>query len=160
VPLERLPSTIAAQVLWALLNEAALLGLLTVSIGAARPDLPRRSRRLWPLGLSAPAFFLDPVLLAIRHGQVDVLITFLVAWDLVGARRPGRKMLPPGVPTGLAAAIKLTPLIFVPYLALTRRPKTAWCCIGTFVAAEAVVFVLSPVRRRGIGPTTCSTTSE
>ena len=144
VPLERLPSTIAAQVLWALLTEAALLGLLILSIRAACPDLPRRSRRLWALGLSAPAFFLDPVLLAIRHGQVNVLITFLVVWDLVGARRLGRKTVPLGVATGLAAAIKVTPLIFVPYLVLTRRSKAAWCCIGTFVAAEAITCVISP----------------
>jgi alpha-1,2-mannosyltransferase len=144
VPLGRLPSTIAAQVLWALLNEAALLGLLTVSIGAVCPDLQRRARRLWALGLSAPAFLLDPVLLAIRHGQVDVLITFLVVWDLAGARRLGRKTVPLGVATGLAAAIKITPLIFVPYLALTRRSKAAWRCIGTFTAAEAIAFVISP----------------
>ena len=144
VPLERLPSTIAAQVLWALLNEAALLGLLTLSIGAVGTDLPKRSRRLWALGLSAPAFFLDPVLLAIRHGQVNVLITFLVVWDLVGARRLGRKTVPLGVATGLAAAIKLTPLIFVPYLMLTRRSKAGWRCIGTFVTAEAITFAISP----------------
>jgi alpha-1,2-mannosyltransferase len=144
VPLECLSSTTAAQVLWALLNEAALLGLLTVSIRAVRPDLPRRSRRLWALGLSAPALLSDPVLLAVRHGQVDILITLLVVWDLIGARRPGTRTVPAGVATGLAAAIKLTPLIFVPYLLLTRRFKAAWRCIGTFVAAEAIAFAVSP----------------
>jgi alpha-1,2-mannosyltransferase len=144
VPLERLPSTTAAQVLWALLNEAALLGLLAVSVRAVRPDLPKRSVRRWALGLSAPALLLDPVLLAVRHGQVDVLITLLVVWDLIGIRRPGTRTVPAGVATGLAAAIKLTPLIFVPYLVLTRRFKAACCCTGTFVAAEAVAFAVSP----------------
>jgi alpha-1,2-mannosyltransferase len=144
VPLACLRNTTAAQVLWALLNEAALLGLLTFSIAAVRPDLPRRSRGLWALGLSAPALFLDPVLLAVRHGQIDILITLLVAWDLIGARRLGGRTVPLGVATGLAAAIKLTPLIFVPYLVLTGRPKAACRCAGTFVAAEAVAFVISP----------------
>jgi alpha-1,2-mannosyltransferase len=144
VPLGCLPGMTAAQVLWALLNEAALVGLLTIVIRAVRPDLPRRSRRLWALGLSAPAFFLDPVLLAIRHGQVDILITLLILWDLTGDRRIGTRTVPPGVATGLAAAIKLTPLIFVPYLVLTRRFKAAWRCIGTFGAAEAVAFAISP----------------
>ena len=144
VPLAWLPSTTAAQVVWALLNEAAVLALLTIAIRAVRPDLPRRSRRLWALGLAAPVLFLDPVLLAIRHGQVDILITVLVVWDLVGARRLAGRTVPQGVATGLAAAIKLTPLIFVPYLVLTRRFKAAWRCIGTFVAAEAIAFAISP----------------
>ncbi len=144
LPLTWVPSTTAAQVVWALLNEAALLALLIVVIGAVRPDIPRRSRRLWAVGLSAPALFLDPVLLAVRHGQVDILVTLLVVWDLVGARRLGMRAVPPGVATGLAAAIKLTPLIFVPYLLLTRRFKAAGRCTGTFVAAEAVAFAISP----------------
>jgi DNA-binding PadR family transcriptional regulator len=144
VPLGWLPSTTAAQVVWALLNEAALLGLLIIAIGAVRPDIPRRSRRLWAFGLSAPALFLDPALLAVRHGQVDILVTLLVVWDLVGARRLGTRTVPHGVATGLAAAIKLTPLIFVPYLLLTRRFKAALCCAGTFVGAEAVAFAVSP----------------
>ena len=144
VPLECLRSTTAAQVLWALLNEIALIGLLSVSIRAVRPDLPKRSRRLWALGLCAPVLLLDPVLLAIRHGQVDILITLLVLWDLIGTRRLGTRTVPAGVATGLAAAIKLTPLIFVPYLVLTRRFKAAWRCIGTFAAAEAIAFVVSP----------------
>jgi alpha-1,2-mannosyltransferase len=144
VPLACLPSTTAAQVLWALLNETALLGLLAVSVRAVRPGLEKRSMRRWVLGLSAPALLLDPVLLAVRHGQVDILITLLVGWDLIGIRRPGTRTVPAGVATGLAAAIKLTPLIFVPYLVLTRRFKAACCCAGTFVAAEAVAFAVSP----------------
>ena len=148
VPLQRLPSSLAAQVVWALLNVAALVGLLTVSLGAVRPDLARRSRRLWALGLSAPVLLSDPVLLAVRHGQVDVVVTFLVVWDLTGARRTGRRALPLGVATGLAAAVKLTPLIFVPYFVLTRRPKAAWRCAGTFVVAQAVAFVVAPAASR------------
>ena len=144
VPLAWLPSTTAAQVVWALLNEAALLALLTIVIRAVRPELPRRSGRLWALGLAAPSLLLDPVLLAVRHGQVDILVTVLVLWDLVGTRRLAAMTVPQGVATGLAAAVKLTPLIFVPYLLLTRRGKAAWRCLGTFAAAEAVAFAVSP----------------
>ena len=144
VPLAWLPGTTAAQIAWALLNEAALLALLTVVIRAVRPDLPRRSRRLWALGLAAPALFLDPVLLAVRHGQVDIIITVLVLWDLAGTRRLATMTVPQGIATGLAAAIKLTPLIFVPYFLLTRRGKAAWRCPGTFAVAEAVAFAISP----------------
>ncbi len=144
VPLAWLPSTTAAQVVWALLNEAALLALLTIVIRAVRPELPRRSSRLWALGLAAPSLLLDPVLLAVRHGQVDILVTALVLWDLVGTRRLAAMTVPQGVASGLAAAVKLTPLIFVPYLLLTRRGEAAWRCLGTFAAAEAVAFAVSP----------------
>ena len=46
--------------------------------------------------------------------------------------------------TGLAAAVKLTPLLFVPYLLLTRRWRGALNCILTFVACELVTFLVSP----------------
>ena len=88
--------------------------------------------------------FLDPVLLAVRHGQVDIVITVLVLWDLVGTRRIAAMTVPQGVATGLAAAVKLTPLIFVPYLLLTRRGQAAWRCLRTFAVAEAVAFAISP----------------
>lgn len=144
-----IPSTTAAQVVWALVNEAALLALLIVVIKAVRPELPRWPRRLWALGLLALALLLDPVLLAVRHGQVEIPLALLIVWDLAGTRRLGPGSLgtgtvPQGVATGLAAAVKLTPLIFVPYLVLTRRGKAAWRCVATFLLAEAVSFAISP----------------
>jgi alpha-1,2-mannosyltransferase len=83
-------------------------------------------------------------LLAVRHGQVDILIALLVTWDLTTARTPGRRSIPLGVATGLAAAIKLTPLIFIPYLLLTRRFKAARNCAVTFAAAGAIAFAVAP----------------
>jgi alpha-1,2-mannosyltransferase len=65
-----------------------------------------------------------------------MLITVLVLWDLVGTRRLAAMTVPQGVATGLAAAIKLTPLIFVPYLLLTRRGKASWRCLGTGSSAS------------------------
>ncbi|HUC06408.1 MAG TPA: glycosyltransferase 87 family protein [Acidimicrobiales bacterium] len=144
LPLQLLPGDTAAQVVWALLNEAALLGLLNVSIRANRPGLGARARLFWVLGLSLPATLLDPVLLGFRDGQVDLIVTLLVAWDLLGDRRLGGRTVPAGMASGVAAAIKLTPLVFVPYLLLTRRSRAAWCCAGTFVAAETLAFLVAP----------------
>jgi alpha-1,2-mannosyltransferase len=144
VPLGMLPGAVPAQIVWALLNEAALLALLVITLKAVRPDLPARSRRLRALALTAPALLLDPVLLAVRHGQVDIVIALLVAWDLASARKLGKSTVPLGAATGLAAAIKLTPLIFIPYLVLTRRSRAACWCAGTFAAAEAAAFAVAP----------------
>jgi alpha-1,2-mannosyltransferase len=52
--------------------------------------------------------------------------------------------MPLGVATGLAAAVKLTPLLFVPYLLLTRRWRGALTCVLTFVACELMTFAVSP----------------
>ena len=92
VCLEKIPGPVAAQIVWALLNDAALAALIACSIRAVRPDLRAGRRWLWALGLAGPAFFLDPVLLSIRHGQVNVLLTALIVWDLAGltADRPVR----------------------------------------------------------------------
>lgn len=144
VPFQRILSPIAAQIAWALLNDAGLAVLIACSIRAVRPDLPTGSRWLWASGLAAPAFFLDPVLLSIRHGQVNVLLATLVVWDLAGSRRIGPATIPRGVGTGVAAAIKLTPLIFLPYLVLTRRPRAAWRCAAVFALCQGIAFAVSP----------------
>jgi alpha-1,2-mannosyltransferase len=144
VPLEKIPSPIAAQVVWALVNDAALAALIACSIRAVRPGLPAGSRWLWAAWLAAPAFFLDPVLLSIRHGQINLLLTALVVWDLAGSRRIGPVTVPCGVGTGVAAAIKLTPLIFLPYLVLTRRYRAAGRCAGVFVLCGGIAFAVSP----------------
>ena len=158
VPLAHMASSIAAQVIWALLNAAALVGLLDVSIKAVRPHLTRRSRRLWVLGLSAPALLFDPVLLALRDGQVDVLVTFLVVWDLIGGRRLGGKTAPQGVATGLAAAIKLTPLIFVPTSCSLSAPRKRGVVSQPSASPKPLHLPSRPAPHRRTGPTTCSTT--
>jgi alpha-1,2-mannosyltransferase len=144
VALAKIPGPVAAQVVWALLNDVALAALIAWSIRAVRPDLRAGPRWLWALGLAGPAFFLDPVLLSIRHGQVNVLLAALVVWDLASSRRIGPVTLPRGVGTGVAAAIKLTPLIFIPYLVLTRRSGAAWRCAGVFALCEAIAFAVAP----------------
>ncbi|HUC37939.1 MAG TPA: glycosyltransferase 87 family protein [Acidimicrobiales bacterium] len=144
LPFGSIPSPLAAQILWALLNDGALVGLLAISIRACLPELPKKSLWLWVTGLCAPALFLDPVLSSIRNGQIDVMLTALVVWDLARSRSPGRNSLPLGVGTGLAAAIKLTALIFIPYLLLTKRFRAAMNCAGTFALCEGIAFLFSP----------------
>ncbi|MGH9170544.1 MAG: glycosyltransferase 87 family protein [Acidimicrobiales bacterium] len=144
VPLGVIPNPTAAQVVWAILNDTALFCLLALSIRAARPSLPRPKRWIWAACLATPALLLDPVLLSARHGQINVLLVVLVVWDLTGSRRIGRRTVPLGAGTGIAAAIKLTPLIFLPYLLLTRRFRAAATCATTFVLCEGVAFATSP----------------
>jgi alpha-1,2-mannosyltransferase len=143
VPFADLFTLIPAQAVWTVLNVGALIWLLGTSIRSARPDLSATTVRRWSLILSFPAMLLDPVFLTIGLGQVNLFLIALVLWDLVVPRTFGKR-LPVGVATGLAAAVKLTPLIFVLYLVATRRFRAAATCVATFVACETLALVASP----------------
>ena len=134
----------AVQTVWTLCNLGALIGVLVVSVRAVSPDLSRTASWRLALALSLPALLLNPVLVTIGFGQVNLVVTFLVMWDLLSGRRVGPSKAPLGLATGIAAAIKLTPILFVPYLVLTRRSRGALVCVATFVTCELVAFLASP----------------
>jgi alpha-1,2-mannosyltransferase len=67
----------------------------------------------------------------------------IVADLTVGVSWRGRD-LPRGVLVGMAAAIKLTPLIFIPYLVASRQWRPARNATLTFVLATGAVFAVSP----------------
>ena len=144
-PWQRTFTTVGSvQTAWTMCNLAALLGVLVLTIRLVKPTLDSVSTWRVALALSLPALLLNPVLITIGFGQVNLVVTFLVMWDLLSQRRVGKRQVPLGMATGLAAAVKLTPLLFVPYLLLTRRWRGALTCILTFVACELVSFLVSP----------------
>jgi len=136
------------QAVWTMGNLVALVGVLVLSVRLVKPSLDRTSTWRLALALSLPALLLNPVLITIGFGQVNLFVTFLVMWDLLSERRIGKRQLPLGVATGLAAAVKLTPLLFVPYLLITRRWRGAVTCLLTFGVCELVTFVISPASSR------------
>lgn len=142
-PLTLIPRP-AAQYLWALVNLAALAALLAVSLRAVRPTLSTPELVRWALVLMTPAVWLDPVGLTFAYGQVNIILTVLILADLTGRVRWGDRVLPEGVLTGLAAAAKLTPLIFVPFLFLVRRGRSAMTALVTFFGVAVVVALLGP----------------
>ncbi len=86
------------------------------------------------LGLSYPVFF------NLILGQVSIFIIALAFFDAAGLPRPRIR----GALVGLAAAMKLTPLIFIPYFLVTRQWRAAATASVTFVAAGVLAFVISP----------------
>ena len=92
------------------------LGLLVALIHLSLRLLGRPLRAPRPaatLVLAAGAVWCEPVWTTLRYGQINLLLAVLVLWDL--SRRPGHKLA--GAGTGLAAGIKLTPALFVVFLA-------------------------------------------
>ncbi len=132
------------QAIWTMGNVAALVGVLLLTLRQVRPSLDKMATWRLALVLSLPALLLNPVLITIGFGQVNLFVTFLVMWDLLSERRIGKRHVPLGVAIGLAAAIKLTPLLFVPYLVLTRRWRGALTAALTFGVCELVTFGASP----------------
>ena len=80
----------------------------------------------------------EPVFRTLYLGQINLLLMAAIIWDL---NLPDNRRWK-GVATGLAAAIKLTPLVFIPYLFLTKKYRAAWVVTGTFLATIVLGFVL------------------
>ncbi|MDM4718956.1 glycosyltransferase 87 family protein [Micromonospora sp. WMMA1363] len=84
---------------------------------------------------------LNPVRDTVSFGQVNLLLMALVYADLWQLER-GRRLA--GIGIGLAAAIKLTPAVFVGYLLVTRRWRAAGAAVGTAVAATLLALAVAP----------------
>jgi alpha-1,2-mannosyltransferase len=82
----------------------------------------------------------EPVFRTLYLGQINLLLMAAIIWDL--CQPEGRRWK--GIATGLAAAIKLTPLVFIPYLFLTKKYRTAWVVTGTFLATMVLGFAILP----------------
>lgn len=143
-PLAHLFGQRPAQVVWAMVNVVALFGVLNASLRLVLPSLPTVERRRCALLLLLPAVLLNPVFLTVGLGQVDLILCWVVLADFFGPRRIGRLAVPQGIGVGVAAAIKLTPLIFIPYLFVTRRRRSALTATLTFVGCSALAAAVTP----------------
>ena len=147
---------------WAMtLASLAALGLsLWLTFGALGLPRPAAVRLAATLGVSALALATEPVQQTLALGQVNLLLMLLIVADLLTVRRRrrpgGRTRWWHGIGIGIAAGIKLTPLIFIPYLVLVRRYRQAATATVTFAATVVLGYAILPrdsgrywVRRAG-----------
>ena len=106
----------------------------------------RRVRLGVVLIAAAVTFWLQPVVRTIYLGQINLILMAAIMWDLTqpDTTASGRHRWWKGVATGVAAGIKLTPLIFVPYLLVTRKWREAAGCVGGFLATVVIGFIVLP----------------
>lgn len=139
VPLALFPT----QVSWGLLAAAGVLGVaLVVRLCVqALPDRPAwlTTGRATTV-LSLALLLIEPVWRTILLGQINLVLMTLVVVDVLALR--GRRV--GGVLIGVAAAVKLTPLIFVPHLLLTGRRADAFRALGTFVVLQGILLLIVP----------------
>ena len=137
-PLSHLPVHVD-QVLFSGLSLAALVGLLFIALRVTCPTLDRRSATWWAMALVTPVGLLDPVRETFLLGQVNILLALAVIADMTLVPVPRRGYL-----VGVAAAIKLTPLILIPYLLFTRQRGSWLRAVGAFIGAGALSALLTP----------------
>jgi alpha-1,2-mannosyltransferase len=90
--------------------------------------------------IAAVGLWLEPVAMTLFFGQINLVLLALVVGDLALPDRFKGK----GIGIGLAAGIKLTPLIFIPYLLCTRRARAAAVGALTFAVTVGLGFALLP----------------
>ncbi|WP_406058926.1 glycosyltransferase 87 family protein [Micromonospora sp. NBC_00860] len=84
----------------------------------------------------------EPMRETVNFGQVNTLLLFLVAVDLLRLLPAGNRWT--GVGIGLATAIKLTPGVFIVYLLVTGRWRAALTASGTAAAVSLLAAALFP----------------
>lgn len=115
------------------------LGVLALVLRAVLRALGKRCDRWRVAAVLLGAEALEPVLRTLYAGQIDLLLLALVALDVLVAA----PKWPRGLLIGLAAAIKLTPAVFLLYLLLRRDTRAAITAGVTFLAATALGFLLA-----------------
>jgi alpha-1,2-mannosyltransferase len=129
-------AAVPAQVAWGLIAALSVLALGMV-LRVCTPATIHRAAV--PVALVA-VFVLEPVWRTFALGQLNIVLMAMVVLDVLVLR--GSRWS--GVLVGLAAAIKLTPLIFVPHLLLTGRRADAARAAGTFLALNALAGMALP----------------
>ena len=133
-PLAPLPAWLAAAV-WT----GASVGALAVAVAVVRRALDRPAPGWLVALVTGGALALEPVWQNLTFGQVNLFLMLAVLVDLL---RPERRWS--GVLVGLAAGVKLTPLVFVVLLLLVGRRAAAGRAILVFAGTVAVGFVALP----------------
>ncbi|MCO1578776.1 glycosyltransferase 87 family protein [Crossiella sp. SN42] len=121
-------------------SSTALLSALVAAMVLDRLGVRAPGRAPWPLLTALPlALALDPVRGTAGFGQINMILLALVAVDCL-ARNP---RWPRGLLIGIAAAIKLTPAVFLLFFLLNKDRRAALTTVLSFLGATALGFLLA-----------------
>jgi hypothetical protein len=135
VPIAAIPAIIG-QVGWQLASLAGLAcaSVTTLNLAGYRPS------RTAIAAMVAGAITLEPMYHTLYLGQINFILLALILLDVRRAAQ-GR---PAGLGIGLAAALKLTPLIFILFFLVARRWKAAAIATATFLACGLIGYLIAP----------------
>ena len=100
--------------------------------------------RGWKLGLLGIAVLLavEPIRTTLGYGQVNTILMALVIADLLPDPPERQRRIPQGILIGLAAAIKLTPALFVIFMLLIGKRRAAITAIISFAVFTGIGAIL------------------
>ena len=137
-PLASVP-VVALEVAWWLLSSAALVTLSYLALTGATQLRGRRAVALAALLAGIAQCALEPLRSNADYGQINVFLMLLVVTDITRVPRPWRGLL-----VGLAAAIKLTPLLYLVYFLVERDLRSALRAGGAFLGSVALAWAVIP----------------
>jgi alpha-1,2-mannosyltransferase len=135
VPLALLPTTVV-QLGWTAAGALALVAILH-----------RFGLQSWLLSAASAlaVYVVEPIVQTLAFGQLGIFLVALIVLDLVpGPRVFSRRLLPEGVLTAIATALKLTPAIFVVYLLVVRKYRAFWVAVITGIAVTLLSAAVVP----------------
>ncbi len=132
------PLAFGPYVMWQVIWTAALV--LAQQSVLRRCGVPRG----WKLALVGVVVVLavEPIRTTLGYGQVNTLLMALVVADLLPDRPGERRRIPQGTLIGLAAAIKLTPALFVVFAFMIGRRRPAIIAMISFAVFTGIGAVL------------------
>ena len=108
--------------------------VITLKLAGYRPS------RIMVAGVTAAVLLLDPMYQTLFLGQINLILLALILTDVWRVSQ-GRDA---GIGVGIAAAIKLTPAIFIVFFLLARRTKAAFIAGGAFILCGLIGFGVAP----------------
>ncbi|SFP75316.1 alpha-1,2-mannosyltransferase [Amycolatopsis arida] len=129
------------QVAKAVLTLVSVLALLATALVVAGRLHGRTSRAVVvACAVTAAWFAFEPVRQTVGFGQVNLILMALVTLDCLLPRT----RWPRGLLIGLAAAVKLTPAVFVLFFLVRRQYRAAVVAVGSFVGFGLLGLALAP----------------
>jgi alpha-1,2-mannosyltransferase len=137
-PLSWVPFAWSQAVLWFVSIGAGCAAVVIVRGGRASLESPHAW--LTSLGwVCAAVLILEPMRSAIDYGQIEVVLMFVIVVDLLVVPTPAR-----GIILGLAAAVKLTPLVFILVFVVRGDWKSTLRTLATFVGVTVAMWIVDP----------------
>ncbi|MGM1063907.1 glycosyltransferase 87 family protein [Saccharothrix sp. Mg75] len=128
----------AAVLIWTAVGLALLTGVCLVT---AEHAYGRTHRALLVgLGVALGSLLLEPVTATLDFGQINLVLLGLAGLDCLLPRT----RWPRGLLIGLAAAVKLTPLVFVLFFLPRRQIRPVVTAVASFVGFGLVGFAVAP----------------
>ncbi|WDZ83525.1 glycosyltransferase 87 family protein [Micromonospora cathayae] len=129
---------LAGYAIWTVLSTLAVPAVVWLLVDHLTPAGDHRRPTLLAVGTLA-ALPLSPIAGTLLLGNVNIVLLALVLVDLLRVRGPQQ-----GILLGVAAGIKLTPLVFVVHLLLTGRIRAGVTALASFVGTVGVGALVLP----------------